>query len=71
MLTTFPVCHFSQETELVPEFALGFQAARGRGKHSAAEGHRGFAQGFQGGAFTEVMVWFQLFISPLQKVCGN
>lgn len=65
------MCCFSQETELVPELALGFQAAGGRGKHSAAEGHRGFAQGFQGGAFTEVMVWFQLFISPLQKVCGN
>lgn len=62
---------FSQETGLIPEFALGFQAAGGRGKHPAAEGHGGFAQGFQGGAFAEVMVWFQLFIPPLQKVCGN
>lgn len=62
---------FSQETGLIPEFALGFQAAGGRGKHPAAEGHRGLAQGFQGGAFAEVMVWFQLFIPPLQKICGN
>lgn len=50
---------------------MGFQAAGGRGKHPAAEGHGGFAQGLQGGAFAEVMVWFQLFVSPLQKVCGG
>lgn len=50
---------------------MGFQAAGGGGKHPAAEGHGGLAQGFQGGALAEVMVWFQLFIPPLQKVCGN
>lgn len=71
MLSIFPGHCFSEEIELVPEFALGFQAAGGRGKHSAAEGHRGFAEGLQGGAFTEVMVWFQLLIPPLQKVCGK